>query len=105
MAIYADGDDNGDLKACQADGTAAEAACVGIALNAASDGQPLSYLGKGSINLGATLTIGTIYIVSDDGAIAPSADAASSDFVTVLGIATTAALLDLDINASGIEVP
>lgn len=56
---------------------------------------PSATPGKSLINLGATLAVGTVYAVSaTKGAIAPLADIVSTQFVTVLGIATTAALLD-----------
>jgi len=106
MPIYLDADDNNEAKPCEAGDTAAKANAVAIALNGASDGQPVSYLASGTINLGATLTVGTVYCVSQtSGKICPNADLVTGDMVTVLGIATTAALLSLDINASGIEVP
>ena len=106
MPIYLDADDSNHAKPAEAGDTAAKAAAVAIALNGASDGQPVSYLAAGSINLGATLTVGTVYVVSQTaGKICPNADLVSGDMVTVLGIATTTALLSLDINASGIEVP
>jgi len=51
--------------------------------------------GRSLVNLGATLAVGTVYAVSaTKGAIAPIADISSTQFVTVLGIATTTALLD-----------
>lgn len=56
---------------------------------------PSSTPGQSIINLGATLAIGTVYAVSANvGGIAPIADITSTQFVSVLGIATTAALLD-----------
>ena len=55
------------------------------------------------VNLGATLVKGTTYVVSATaGAIAPQADLTTGDGIIVLGIASTTALLDLQINATGI---
>jgi hypothetical protein len=57
--------------------------------------KPSSSPGKSLVNLGATLTVGETYIVSANvGGIAPIADIASTRYVTILGVATTAALLD-----------
>jgi hypothetical protein len=58
---------------------------------------------SGPIDLGATLTVGETYYVSDTaGAIMPSADVSSGEYVTALGVATAADTINLDINASGI---
>lgn len=47
------------------------------------------------INLGATLVVGETYAVSAiAGAIAPIADLASGQFITILGVAVSASLLD-----------
>lgn len=55
------------------------------------------------INLGATLVKGTTYVVSATaGAICPQADLIAGDGIIVLGVASTTALLDLQITATGI---
>lgn len=55
------------------------------------------------VNLGATLVKGTTYVVSATaGGICPQADLTTGDGVIILGIASTTALLDLQINATGI---
>lgn len=83
--------------------TSALAADVdGIALNGASSGQPITYQTKGVINLGATLVVGTIYVLSAAGAISPVDDVTTGDFVTVLGVAQTAANLKIGICAGGV---
>lgn len=106
MSLYQDAADSDHLKGCDTSGAAALASCVGIALNSASDGQPLSYAPTGStLNIGGTVVLGTIYCCSETaGGIQPSTDVGSGEFVTVLGVATTAALLQLKINVSGVEV-
>jgi len=76
---------------------------VGIALNAGSDGQEAAVQTEGEINLGATLAVGTTYGVSATaGMICPDADIASTNFVTILGVAKTAAILRLKPIVSGI---
>lgn len=78
---------------------------VGIALVAASSGQPMvvAVLDTTGINLGATLVVGTTYVVSATaGAICPIADLVSTDFPILLGTASTAALLILQPSASGV---
>lgn len=80
--------------------------CSGIALNAASSGQPLTIQTGGAINLGATLTVGKIYVVSATaGAIAPSADLATGNDVIILGVATSSSIMQMQIFAPGATVP
>lgn len=83
--------------------TAAEAAATGIAISpAATDGYFL-VASSGKVDVGATLTVGETYYVSDTaGAIMPSADVSVGEYVTILGIATAAGELELNINASGV---
>ncbi len=101
----------GDSKyyQCDADAGAANAQCAGVAMTPAdADGYFIMATPSDNttIDLGATLTIGTIYVLSGTkGAIAPSADLASGDYVTVLGVATAADKLVLKINVSGVAVP
>ena len=57
----------------------------------------------GDIELGATLAVGTIYTVgSTAGTIHPEADLLTTEILTVIGYGKTAAILTLDINATGI---
>jgi hypothetical protein len=85
----------------------AKAVAGAVALSpGATDGYGLVALpattpGRSLVNLGATLAIGTVYGVSaTKGAIAPIADITSTQFVSVIGIATTAALLDFQVSIS-----
>jgi hypothetical protein len=104
--LYEDSTASFKLKPAQAD-VVAEAKCVGIALHGASNGQPVSFITAGGLNIGATLTVGQVYVVSDAaaGGVAPYADLATGDFVTVLGVATTASNLVVNIQVSGIAKP
>lgn len=75
----------------------------GIALNGASDGQPLSIAKAGPVTLGAVLTVGVDYYLSPTaGGIAPRADVLTGDIVSSLGIATTTSILALDIQYSAV---
>ena len=99
--------DNSDGEHKLVDNDASGTSTVeGVALNGASDGQPLTILTEGNLNPGATVAIGTIYGSSSTaGGIAPSADFATGDFVSIIGIATTASNIDVKINNSGVAVP
>ena len=84
------------------DNSAANAAVYGIALSGASAGQPVEVQKSGTIDLGATLLVGKIYVLSTSGAIAPVDDIAGGEFVTIIGVASAADTLILGILASGV---
>jgi hypothetical protein len=94
-----------DSKAYQTDANdgAAKAEVRGIALTgAALDGYFVAQE-SGLINLGATLAVGTVYVVSaTKGAICPIADITSGQYVSPLGVATTTSLLNLKPDPSGV---
>jgi hypothetical protein len=102
-----------DSKYALADADAeASAEATHIALSAASaDGDYVVVMKLDSsvalqINLGAALTVGTTYVVSATaGAIAPESDLLQGDYVTHLGVATTASLLDIKLNVTGVAKP
>ena len=106
QAVYLDSAASNVAKLAQSDGTEAEAAVRGIAINGAASGQPVNIVRSGTMDLGATLTVGETYVVSQTaGGVAPIGDLGSGDYVTHLGIATAADELTLSIKASGVEVP
>lgn len=87
-------------------GTAEARTPEGLALHGASDAQPLAIQTSGEISLGAVLTVGTIYVMSDTaGGIMPSTDLEAGDYVTILGVAKTTSILKMGILASGVAVP
>lgn len=99
--------DGGDGEYYLADNDAAsEDVAAGIAITPGGDGEFGIIVTAGPLDVGATLTVGTIYCLSDvPGAICPSTDLANPQKVTILGVATAADTLSLDINASGATVP
>ena len=105
QAVYRDSTASNKLKAADAD-VLASAAAVGIALHGASADQPLKYAIGGNLTLSSVMTVGAVYVVSTTaGGIAPVADLSSGDYVTLLGIATTATNLKISISVSGIAKP
>lgn len=95
---------DGKYFKADADASAGTAEVVGIAMTAASTDGYFTMASSGPINLGATLTVGETYVLSATaGGIAPIGDLETGDYVTTLGIATTASRLDLSINASGVQ--
>jgi len=101
-------DTSGKLKKCQADGTAAEANCRAMILTpaTAADQDVVYLLAGGDIDVGATLTVGTTYAVSQTaGGICPIADLTTSDYSTILGTATATNKLAFRPIVSGVEKP
>jgi len=104
MAVYKLAADSEYYKAD--DTSAVKAACVGIALNNAGNGQPLTILKSGDIDPGATVVVGTVYGVTDTaGGIGDVAERLSGDYVTVIGIGITASKLQVAINQAAVAIP
>ena len=103
--LYKDTSDSDKLKLAQHDGTAIEATIAGVALHGASSGQPITYQTSGLITIGATTVAGTVYVASATaGGIAPDADAGAGDYKSILGVATTTAAIQIQINNSGTQI-
>jgi hypothetical protein len=102
QVVYLDTSD-GEYKLADCDsGTAAVRSPAGIALHASADGQPLAILSAGPITIGATLTAGVAYYLSaTPGGIAPVADLGAGDYPTIIGIATSTTVLNVDFQESG----
>jgi|SRR5579859_1361706 len=111
-AVYADAANSNQIKPATTAGTAT-AAVVGIAVNAASPGQPVDYQTSGDLAFGSNsgLASGTVCVLSPTvggGHIAPTPDLAASHgtaYATLIGIATGPANLRLAITASGSVFP
>lgn len=106
MPVYKDAADSNKYKAARAN-AAGTSTVAGIALNGASNGQPLMIQTSGNINLGATVAVGETYCLSDAvaGQIVPVGDIGSTDYVAVLGVATTTSIMPLNIINSGVAKP
>lgn len=77
----------------------------GIALNGASLNQPVAVQTSGDITVGATLTAGTAYYLSDTpGGICPIADVGAGEFVCLLGLAKSATVLAIGIQFPGVSL-
>lgn len=85
--------------------TAAVRQPQGIALNGASLNQPIAVQTEGPITIGGTLVAGVAYYLSDTpGGICPVADLLTGEYPTVLGMATSTTVLDIDIQYSGVAL-
>lgn len=94
----------GEYKLADNDGTGTTTPS-GIALNGASDGQPLAVQTAGDITIGGTLTAGTAYYLSGTpGGICPVADVTTGDTVAQLGLAKSTTVLALRIQVPGVTL-
>ena len=98
MAVYLDEMTN-TLKLADANLSLEAAEVKGIALHAASSGQPLKIQTAGELTIGGTVVLSTIYILGagGSGGVAPAADLASGWYTSILGVASSATKLRLDI--------
>ena len=86
--------------------SATSAAATVVAMTPASAEGYCLAVKSGDVIIGATTTQGTTYVVSATaGGIAPHADLGSGNYVTTLGIAISATVIRLNIQASGIAIP
>lgn len=106
QVVYLDQATTGRWKLADGDSASAESragAVAGIALNGASDGQPIAVQTAGDITIGGTLTAGDPYYLSGTaGGICPAADVTGGVYNTLLGLASSATVLALDIQYSGV---
>lgn len=83
--------------------SAATAAVSGISLVDAAAGQPIIVMTGGIVTIGATVAVGTLYLLSTAGLFMPHGDIATSDWITYAGVGTTAAKIKLGIHVSGVQ--
>lgn len=103
--VYKSSTTNKYMKADSNSATAEAKTARGIALNGAADGQPLQILMKGDITIGATLTAGSAYYLSETaGGIQPAADVGSGENVCLLGLAKSTTVLAVNIQAPGVTL-
>lgn len=78
---------------------------TGFALHGAAADQPLTVQTTGDIDIGATVVVGAVYVVSTTaGGWAPHADLASTNYITYGGYAITTGRLRLINAATGLQV-
>jgi len=83
-------------------GSGVGALAVGVALNGGSAGQPIDIDTNGTVNIGGTVAIGMPYALGTAGGIIPVSDIAGTEFITMVGVGTTAANIKLGYNVSGV---
>ncbi len=90
-----------------ADSATAEVRKVfGVAVNGASLNQPIAIQKGGDLNPGATLVVGEIYCLGETaGGIVPKGDQSTGEYVTVIGVATSASNLKMGLLEANAAVP
>jgi hypothetical protein len=98
QAVYKSPTTNKYMKADSNSVTPQARDALGIALNGGALDQPAEIQKSGRITLGATLTAGTDYYLSDTpGGICPRTDVGTGEYVCLLGLAESTSVLDLNI--------
>jgi hypothetical protein len=84
-------------------GSGVSSPLVGIALNGGSTGQPIQILKTGgTVNIGGTAAVGKQYCLGTAGGIIPVDDIATGEYITTVGVGTTAANIKLGYTVSGV---
>lgn len=96
-----------DNNAASAEARGSDTSNFGIALTGSSLNQPIVVQKSGDITIGATLTAGTAYYLSDTaGGIVPLADIDTAGmYYVLLGLAKDTAILALDPQYPDVAVP
>lgn len=103
QVVYLD-DTTGTYKLADSNVAAARSP-DGIALHASLSGQPVAVIESGLLTLGAILTAGVAYYLSDTpGGICPVADVGATEYSTILGIASSTSVLKMKISESGVAL-
>lgn len=105
--VYLDTATTGKWQMADSDAASAEArgqtSNLGVALNSAAANQPVVVLVGGPVTLGAVLTAGTAYYLSDTpGKLCPVADITGGDYFTLIGLASSTSVLIVDPQYSGV---
>jgi hypothetical protein len=105
QVLYQDTTTGKWFKADNNAGTELVRKAQGIALNGGAVNQPVTVHKRGAITIGATLTAGTAYYLSDTpGGICPLADLLSGEYVVLLGLAASTTVLNVDIQYPGVSL-
>ena len=90
----------------EADDTAAAARFYGLAIETGALSATISILLHGRVDVGAVLTQGVLYFISETEAkMAPQADLTTGSNISLVGIAETTSILNIQPWPTGIVVP
>lgn len=98
QAVYKDTSDSNKIKLADCNASSLTATAAGIALHAAATGQPITYQNSGSLTIGGTVVAGTIYVVgATAGEINPASDLTTGWRTSIIGVATSASVIRINI--------
>jgi hypothetical protein len=100
ILYYAATTDTWEIADCTT--SAATANAGGMALSSGADGQPGRIATGGDVTVDNISLASPVYILSEAGQIAPSADLANDDYITVVGVASSTTNLKLSFKAAGV---
>jgi hypothetical protein len=102
--LYVDAASGKFLLADSDSATALAKTATHIALNGGALNQPITGMKSGDVTIGATLTAGATYFLSNTaGGICPDEDVGAGENVCQIGIAKTTAVLSVRIVAPGVS--
>lgn len=105
QAVYKSGTTQKWMKADSNSVTPEARQAIGIALNGGALDQPVAVLKSGDITIGATLTPGTAYYLSDTpGGICPLADVGTGEYVCEIGLAKSTSVLAVNIQFPNVSL-
>lgn len=105
QALYKAAADGRWYKADNNSATAEVRIATAIALNGGAIGQSIRVLKSGPVTIGAALTAGATYYLSDSpGGICLIADVGSGEYSCIVGIATSTTVLDVKFHYSGVSL-
>ncbi len=108
QVLYIDTTDSNRLRLADADASAATAVVAGISVSScAAAAQSVSYQHGGTITIGSSASVsrGEIYVLSGDaGGIAPEADLAGTDSVSILGVGNASDQIVINIHNSAVTL-
>lgn len=105
QVLYKDDTDSHWKLADSNSATVAARTPQGIALNGGSAGQPVRVHLSGDVTIGAALTAGVAYYLSDTpGGICPVADVGTGEYSSIIGIAASTSVLKVNITSSGVAL-
>ena len=103
--VYKDASDNNYIKLADAD-VEATSQVVGLAVTSSSAGQPVKYVESGDVVIGSGFTEGVLYVLSaTGGGICPLGDLTTGQYVTYIGMTTSATTLSIKLHVTGAQVP
>jgi hypothetical protein len=106
QAVYKDPTTGKYLLSDANSATAAARNVDGIALNGGANNQPLTVQTSGPVTIGATVSVGVAYYLSNTpGGICPVADLASGSYPVLIGFATSSSVINVDIEKAGVALP